>query len=144
MLYEEYIMHKSLKNPLFYCVAICILLMGNIANAKDLKLHIYDATAGEVRNGKQHISFSLNVKNRMHGERLHRLNFLQVEITGRWGNGHSETYRRKVKVNHDFYPPLHPGRMVEFTVDFHRKVNPHKNMFRYKKVKIRILKYNYE
>ena len=116
--------------------------MADIAEAGALAFKITKVSLGGAGDGKQPIVIEYTVKNTSHVEYFDRLNHIIVEITGDIGNGRRETYQRKVDINYDFYPALGPGRSKNLRTRFSRKINPDRGWYRYKGVRVKILKYN--
>ncbi len=139
---------KVLKR-VFQCsiVALLVLLMMNVAQAAGpLSFRTTGATAGRLNSAgnQQEIVFKYTVKNVSRDTYVTGLNHITVEVKGRWGNGRSETYKRKVTLNKNFNPDIGPGESYTLRTSFWRKVNPNRGWHKYQNVSIRILSYNWK
>ncbi len=116
--------------------------MNSDAGAGPLSIKVTNSDVGGVSDSKQTIIFSMTVKNTSRHEYIRRLNFVEAEITGDLGNDR-QTYKRKIDINYTFNPPLGPGDSKKLTTRFKRKVNPGKGWYKYRDVKVRVLKCNF-
>ncbi len=146
---KDHTMEKTMCKHLLKKFSIClfvavfvVLTMNSNAGAGPLSIKVTKSEAGGVSDSKQGITFSMTVKNTSSHEFIRSLNFVEAEITGDLGNDR-ETYKRKIDVNYTFNPPLGPGDSKKLTTRFKRKVNPDKGWYKYRKVKIRVLKCNF-
>lgn len=128
------------------CLVALVLVfsMPNIASAGPISVKVTGTNAGGVSDGKQKIVFEYTVKNTTQVEYIGKINWVEVEVTGRWGDGRVEKYKRKVNVNYSFNPELGPGRSKALKTTFYRTVNRNKGMFKYDSVNIKILRYNFK
>ena len=135
---------QTVKRALFACVALLFAVaMAATAQAGTLQINVTQAVAGRVGGGTQEIAFSYSVANTSAHEVVRRLNSMTVEVTGDLGNGRQEKYTRQVQVNFSFNPPLAPRMRQGLRTRFHRKVDPRRSMFPYRRVWIRVLRYNF-
>ena len=136
-------MRKHIANLCKCFIAVLLVLaMADIAEAGALAFKITKVSLGGVSDGKQPIVIEYTVRNTSGVEYFSRLNHIVVEITGDIGNGRKETYQRKVDINYNFNPVLGPGRSKGLRTRFSRAVNPSRGWYRYKGVRVKILKYN--
>lgn len=135
----------SVKALLMCFVALILVFsMVNNASAGPMSIKVTGTHAGGVGDGKQQIVFEYTVKNTSQHEYISKINWVEVEVTGRWGDGRQEKYKRKVNINYIFNPELGPGRSKGLKTNFYRTVNRNKGMFKYDRVNIKILRYNFK
>ncbi len=116
--------------------------MPRFAEAGPLSFTVTDSEAGDVHGGKQDIIFWFTVKNISHVEYIRRVNSVTVEVTG-WSRGHRETYQRDVDIDWTFDPSLRPGASKKLRTRFSRRINPDRGWYRYDRVRVRVLRYNF-
>ena len=136
---------KSVKALSLCFVALMLVFsMFNNASAGPVSIKVTGAHAGGVDDGKQKIVFKYTVKNTSQHEYIGKINWVEVEVTGSWGDGRQEKYKRKVNINYSFNPELGPGRSKALKTNFYRTVNRSNGMFKYDRVNIKVLKYNFK
>lgn len=133
---------KKISVCLFVAVFV-VLAMNSDAGAGPLSIKVTHSDAAGVSDSKQTIIFTMTVKNTSRHEYIRRLKSVDAEIIGDLGNDR-EKYKRKIDVNYTFNPPLGPGDSKKLTTRFQRKVNPGKGWYKYRDVKIRVLRYNFD
>lgn len=122
--------------------AFLVCGMSQPAEAGPLNFTVTDSEAGGVHGGKQDIFFWFTVRNTSHSEYIRRVNSVTVEVTG-WSRGHRETYQRDVDIDWTFDPALRPGASKKLKTRFARRINPDRGWYRYDRVRVRILRYNF-
>ena len=136
-------MRKHIANLCKCFIAVLLVLaMADIAEAGALAFKVTKVNLGGASDGKQPIVIEYTVRNTSGVEYFSRLNYIVLEITGDIGNGRKETYQRKVDINYNFNPVLGPGRAQGLKTRFSRAVNPSRGWYRYKRVRVKVLKYN--
>ena len=136
---------KSVKALSLCFVALMLVFsMFNNAFAGPVSIKVTGTHAGGVDDGKQKIVFKYTVKNTSQHEYIGKINWVEVEVTGSWGDGRQEKYKRKVNIDYVFNPELGPGRSKALKTNFYRTVNRSNGMFKYDRVNIKVLKYNFK
>lgn len=138
-------MHAQIvKRAVLACLALLfVAAMAGAVQAGPLQFSVSKAQAGGVGHGQQEIVFSYTVANASGHEFVRRLNSVTVEVTGDLGNGRQERYTREVRVNYTFNPALGPRMRQGLRTSFHRKIDPRRGWFPYRRVWIRVLRYNF-
>lgn len=135
----------SVKALALCLVALMLVFsMVNNASAGPISIKVTGTNAGGVGDGKQKIVFQYTIKNTSQHEYIGKINWVEVEVTGSWGNGRQEKYKRKVNINYAFNPALGPGKSKTLKTNFYRTVNRSNGMFKYDRVNIKILKYGFK
>ena len=138
-------MHAQfVKRALIACFALLFAVaMAGAVQAGPLQFSVSKTLAGDVGGDQQEIVFSYTVTNVSGHEYVRRLNSVTVEVTGDLGNGRKERYTREVRVNFTFNPALGPRMRQGLRTSFHRKVAPRRGWYPYRRVWIRVLRYNF-
>ena len=138
-------MHAQIvKRALLACFALLFAVaMAGAVQAGPLQFSVSKAQAGGVGQGQQEIVFHYTVTNTTSHEFIRRLNSVTVEVTGDLGNGRQEKYTREVRINYTFNPALGPRMRQGLRSWFHRKIDPRRGWYPYRRVWIRVLRYNF-
>ncbi|MGI5844731.1 MAG: hypothetical protein ACOX9B_11200 [Candidatus Xenobium sp.] len=136
--------HIWKKAPRYLFAVFIVLAMTGMALSATMRIKVLGAQTGRVSKDRQTIHFWVDVRNLTKHEYIQQINYLNVEVTGNWGNGRQEKYRRRVDVDWIFDPALGPGETAEeLQATFRRKINPYRGQFIYDSVQIRVLEYNF-